>query len=196
MSKKFMDTYRIDSIRLKGWDYSSPGIYSVTICTQNKICWFGDVVDGEMVYSDMGQIARDCWLKISDHFENTQLGVFEIMPNHVHGLVKIVGGDEKCGDVDDGCRDVALQRLYDGPHPNMSKISPKPGSLSTIIRSYKSVVSRICHKMGFGEFAWQPRFYETIVRNEEHLRSVEQYIKNNPRKWSEDPYKCDGSCRV
>ena len=75
------------SIRLKGYDYSQKGLYFITICCQNRICRFGDVVDGEMALNEYGQIAYNEWLKLSDRFSNFELDVFQIMPNHIHGII-------------------------------------------------------------------------------------------------------------
>lgn len=75
------------SIRLKGYDYSQKGLYFITICCQNRICRFGDVVDGEMALNEYGQIAYNEWLKLSDRFSNFELDVFQIMPNHMHGII-------------------------------------------------------------------------------------------------------------
>lgn len=75
------------SIRLKGYDYTQKGLYFITICCQNRICRFGDVVDGEMALNEYGQIAYNEWLKLSDRFSNFELDVFQIMPNHMHGII-------------------------------------------------------------------------------------------------------------
>src|ERR1700690_560407 len=75
------------SIRLKGYDYTSPGGYFITLVTQGRVCLFGEIVKGEMQYSERGQIAYEYWRSIPDHFHNTGLGAFAIMPNHVHGII-------------------------------------------------------------------------------------------------------------
>ena len=75
------------SIRLKGYDYTRPGAYFVTICTHERICLFGDVVNGKMELNEYGDIAQECWLAIPEHFANARLDAFVIMPNHVHGII-------------------------------------------------------------------------------------------------------------
>ena len=77
------------SIRLKEYDYSQDGYYYVTICTRNRECWFGDIVNGEMKLSDIGKIVEQYWIEITKHFDNTLLNVFVMMPNHLHGIVVI-----------------------------------------------------------------------------------------------------------
>ena len=78
------------SMRLQEYNYSSSGTYFVTICTSNRKCLFGDIVDGKMLLNELGRIARQCWWAIPDHFPHAQLDVFVIMPNHVHGIIWIV----------------------------------------------------------------------------------------------------------
>ena len=77
------------SIRLQSYDYSSPGEYFVTICIQNRRCLFGDVVDGEMRLNRLGRIAWGTWFQIPDRFENVTLDAFLVIPNHVHGIIRI-----------------------------------------------------------------------------------------------------------
>lgn len=80
------------SVRLKGYDYSSPGEYFITICTQNRECLFGDVVDGKMVLNEFGKIAHDKWLKTESIRDNVELDLFIIMPNHMHAIFGITLG--------------------------------------------------------------------------------------------------------
>ncbi|MBK5214783.1 MAG: hypothetical protein JJE55_14110 [Flavobacteriaceae bacterium] len=75
------------SIRLKGYDYSQDGLYFVTICCENKVCRFGDIKDGEMCLNEYGEIAYSQWLKLAGRFTNCELDVFQIMPNHMHGII-------------------------------------------------------------------------------------------------------------
>jgi REP element-mobilizing transposase RayT len=76
---------------LKGYDYSQAGLYFITICCQNRICRFGDVVNGEMVLNEWGQIAFDEWIKTNEIRSNVELGEFIIMPNHIHGIIRLLG---------------------------------------------------------------------------------------------------------
>ena len=81
------------SIRLKGYDYSQEGLYFITLCTQNRACLFGKIENGKMSLNDAGQIANECWLNIPNHFPNVILHEFIIMPNHVHGIIQLVGAN-------------------------------------------------------------------------------------------------------
>jgi REP element-mobilizing transposase RayT len=86
---KFKNKYRIDSARAAFWDYARNGAYFVTICTQNRVRWFGRVKNKKMELSTIGNIANACWLEIPNHFPFVELGAHIIMPDHVHGIVVI-----------------------------------------------------------------------------------------------------------
>ena len=108
------------------------------------------------------------------------------MPNHIHGIIIIDNPNNPRREIP--CRDVPW---YVPTTPNdlsqiMSELSPKSGSLSTMIRSYKSAVTRWCKHNNYDNFRWQPRFYEHIIRNDGSLDKIRQYIINNPIKWSQD----------
>ena len=164
----FKNKFRIESIRLKGYDYSSPGEYFITICTLDKQCVLGDVVDKEMQLNEIGKIVAQCWEEIPNHFPNVELDAFVAMPNHVHGIIII----------NDRGRDVQL---------NVStRLSPKRGSLSVIVRTFKAAVTTICRRQGYHEFGWQSRFYEHIIRSEKELNIIRDYIVNNPAAWLQD----------
>jgi putative transposase len=90
----FKDSYRIESSRLKGWDYSAAGCYFVTICTRDQECWLGNVVDGVMRLSPAGEIVAEEWQKTAAIRENVSLDEWVVMPNHVHGII-IINGEEK-----------------------------------------------------------------------------------------------------
>jgi putative transposase len=174
----FNNKFRIESTRLKGYDYSQPGEYFVTINTKNHECLFGAVIEEGMRLSPVGKIAKNCWEEIPKHFHNVELDEFVIMPNHVHGII-IINGQ---------CRDVASRRdvACNVSTEKMGWKSPKRGSLGAIIRSYKSAVSNLCHEKDFDNFHWQPRFYEHIIRGEKNLQNIRAYIVNNPIKWLSD----------
>lgn len=178
---KFQNKYRIESTRLQYWDYSNPGLYFVTICTKNFVEWFGKIEDGEMELNEYGIVAEKCWVAIPEHFENVELDEFIIMPNHIHGIVGIDGEYFRGRDV--ACN-VSTSK-------QMSNISPKPGSLSAIIRSYKSAVTRNIRKYHNPNFAWQPRFYDHIIRTKTALENIQNYIKQNPANWKKDQNSID-----
>jgi REP element-mobilizing transposase RayT len=159
------------SIRLKEYDYSFPGWYYVTICTKDFIPWFGVVKNGKVDHNPLGNIAVKYFKEIPNHFKNTEIDEFIIMPNHGHGIIII--NDFV------GTRDRVSLRSF-------GKIEKH--SLSIIINQYKGSVSRFAHKNDFDDFCWHPRFYEHIIRNDNDLHRIRTYIRNNPLKWELDEY--------
>ena len=168
--------YRVETTRLRNWDYADAGWYFVTICTRDLGPFFGDVVEGETCLSPVGEIAHQYWAGIPDHFPNAGVDEWVIMPNHMHGIVVI----------EIRCRDVACNVSTTNTTPTLSRISPQPGSLATIIRSYKSAVTRRAREEGYSEFGWQSRFYDHIIRDEKSLHAIRRYIRDNPLKWEMD----------
>jgi putative transposase len=175
---KFAGKYRVQSARLPGWNYSSPGYYFVTICTRNSSSYFGEVVAEKVELSEIGICARRFWIEIPEHFSNISLDEYVVMPNHVHGIF-VIQEPEKTVET------LHATSLHER-QGSMSNIFPKPGSLSAIVRSYKSAVTRWVRKNGYSSFAWQPRFYDHIIRNDESLDEIRRYIRNNPLEWDLD----------
>jgi putative transposase len=193
------NTFRIESTRLKGYDYSQPGKYFVTIYTNNHECLFGTVEKEEMMLSPISIIAKKRWEEIPCHHKNVALDEFIVMPNHVHGIIillenSLISAEETTESAShrDAIHRVSMDEINESKLSgrdvacNVSTktmISPKRGSLGTVIRSYKSAVSYWCHVNGHDDFAWQPRFHEHIIRNEKDLNNTRDYIVNNPLKW-------------
>lgn len=179
---KYQNTYRIDSARLKHYDYANPGLYFVTICTANHEHFFGEIVDGEMQLSSIGVIADVLWHEIKHHTPNIALHEFVIMPNHIHGIIEIL---EPSTATNGFCRDVARNVSACNTSSTMSQISPVSGSLGRIIASYKGSVTKHANRLDLA-FSWQPRFYDHIIRDHESLVKIQEYIISNPTKWAED----------
>ena len=183
------DNHHRRSIRLAGYDYTQAGGYHVTIVTAGRECLFGEVVDGEVRLNWEGQVARREWARLARRFPHVQLDAFVVMPNHIHGIIIITG---------DGCRGTASPTdnlTADGSAVPLRELpaarqderfgKPVPGSIPTIVRSYKSAVTlRI--NAGRGALVWQRNFYEHIVRNDESLDRIRQYIIDNPTRWDDD----------
>ena len=199
----FKNKYRIESSRLKGWDYSDPGIYFVTIATKNRACYFGNVENGDMHLNELGEIAKQCFEKIPEHFPFVSLDVFVIMPNHVHGII-IINDPVK---TKNGSRIVdrvpwivetqdlaSLQRLPPfPPFPSLSQLpsssdnrfGPQSKNLASIIRGYKIGVTKYARKNNI-PFQWQSRYYDHIIGDEKSLNHIRQYIIQNPLNWQTD----------
>ena len=182
MSEKYKGKYRSESVRLKNWDYGNNAAYFITICTKDRKHFFGEIKNSRMQVSPAGAIAHVLWYEIKNHAQPIELGEFVVMPNHVHGILILDGGG--CGDV--ARRDVACNVPTEKNH-QMATISPKSHTVSSIIRSYKSVVTKYCNRLGL-EFAWQSRFHDHIIRNDSSFQRISDYIKNNPINWNEDKF--------
>ena len=86
---KFRNKYRIQSTRLKNYNYSQNGAYFITICTKNREHWFGKIVNSKRQLSKIGKQVETCWFDIPHHFPFVKLGEFVVMPNHIHGIIII-----------------------------------------------------------------------------------------------------------
>ena len=216
MSEKYKNKYRIPSTRLKNWDYGWSASYFITICTKNREHYFGEIVDGCMFLSDIGKIAKHEWL-ITPEIRpdmNIELGEFVIMPNHFHSII-IIGenkyntprpNDDKLDNAATDRRDVidnrggainnrrdAIDKRRDAMHcvstnyKTKNRFGPQSKNLASVIRGFKIAVTKnariIC-----ADFAWQPRFYDHIIRNDKSYTTIAEYIKDNPAKWKEDRY--------
>ncbi len=213
---KFKNKYRIASTRLQHWDYGWKAAYFVTICTQGRECFFGEVVNGKMNLSGIGIIADILWHEIKNHAQNIELGEFVVMPNHVHGILILNGNDGKNDGNDNGngndndtkngndnengndtvetTRALSLHALsQQSSQSQQQTIGQKrfqnqgKNTLSSIIGSYKSAVSKHAHRLGF-DFEWQSRFHDHIIRDDKSYHTISKYIINNPLKWKEDTF--------
>jgi len=170
------------SLHCTGRNYSRPGKYFVTICTAWTKEWFGNVINGKMYLSEIGQIASQMWYEIPVHFPFIGLDTFVVMPNHIHGIIIINRSIEK----------PIVEALHATPlqppdakflkNETMSSISPKSGSLSVVVRSYKSAVRKYAHKSD-SNFSWQPGYYDTIICTTGQLFHIRKYISDNAQNW-------------
>ena len=213
MPNKFRNKYRISSTRLQNWDYSRNAAYFVTICTQGREHYFGDVVDGEMKLSAIGEIARAEWLKTFDLRPDMNLimGEYVVMPNHFHAIIIIGenqyntggnGGNKNGYGGDDGhvadengghCGDghVETQCIASlpptPPTPPTNQFGPQRKNLASIIRGFKIGVTTRSRKI-IPRFAWQPRYHDHIIRNDVSFNRICNYIKTNPENWGNDQF--------
>ncbi len=155
--------------RLNHFDYTTPGYYFVTICAQDRVCCFGEVIDGEMVLNKFGKIVEKYWVEIPEHYPNVKLDVYQIMPNHLHGIIIITPVGAAIG------------------RPTEKAGNARPYiSLNTIIGSFKNITVKIIHKSGSANFSWQKSFYDHVIRRDESLEKIRTYITNNPKQWELD----------
>jgi len=209
---KFRDVYRTASARAVFWNYGSNAAYFVTIVTKNRIHWFGQVVDGEMVLSEVGRIAHACWLEIPDHFPFVTLDAFVVMPDHIHGIVVIQKPDDgRNNDVPtpDANAIVETQNFASlhlpsppdciiSPSPPERIVSPSPDpaapsrtqnqfgpqshNLASVIRGFKVGVTKNARRI-HPEFAWQTRYHDRIIRTPSERDRIAAYIRGNPAAW-------------
>lgn len=159
------------SIRLKHFDYSRPGGYFITICTHNRECLFGEIVDGATNLNPIGSIVEDEWNKTSLMRNNVELGGFVVMPNHLHGII-ILNGDGRRGE------------LQFAP----TRYASPSRTIGAIVRGFKSAsTTRInAIRKTPGVPVWQRNYYEHIIRGDKDLNAVCEYIANNPLRWQYD----------
>ncbi len=158
------------SNRLKDYDYSQGGYYFITICTYDKKCIFGNIINDKMVLNNLGRVAEKEWQKTASMRNNVELKEFVIMPNHIHAIIVIK-------DVE-GISSYALTDKFRSPTK----------TLGAIIRGYKSSVTKQINILRNikGMPIWQRNYYEHIIRNTQELEKIQEYIINNQLKWSED----------
>jgi REP element-mobilizing transposase RayT len=162
---RFKNRYRISSTRLASWDYRWAGVYSVTICTQGRACWFGEIVAGEVVLSPEGRVVAGEWGKIPHAYPHVLLDEWIIMPDHLHGILTF------------------QSRPLEKPTPeNAGRLTA--GSLGAVINRFKSkATKRIRVELKRPLFAWQARFHDSILREPEDLERLRAYIRANPSRW-------------
>jgi putative transposase len=194
---KFKGQYRIPSARANWWNYSNMALYFVTICTNNRQFYFGHISDKKMQLSLIGALSEKYWYEIPDHFPFVKLHAFVVMPDHVHGIIEIANspnpeeplhadiGEPLHADIGEPLHADIGEPLHARAvrDENMAAISPKRGSLASIIRSYKSAVSRDARKEN-SNFAWQSRFYDHIIRDDGEYDRISKYIIDNPKNWN------------
>jgi REP element-mobilizing transposase RayT len=176
------------SIRLREYNYAQAGAYFVTIVTQDRVCLFGEVVDGEMMLNEFGRIVHAVWDDLPNHYPAVECGVFVVMPNHVHGIIVLDGGGVGESDVGAG-----FKPARSGPTPSTTpraglKPAPTRTGLSEIVRAFKTFSARRIKEIrgAYGLSVWQRNYYEHVVRNEEDLNRIHEYIVNNPLQWELD----------
>jgi putative transposase len=183
-----MNRYRNESARLRGWDYSSDGYYFITTCTKPRRDFFGHILQGRMILSIMGLIAEECWRAVPDHYANAELGAYVIMPDHFHGILVIRSGYMAFGRVGTGVEPVGTGRIPVGTG-HAPSLPANRQTVGNIVGSFKSAVTKKIRETGIGYFGWQERFYDRIIRNENELSRIEQYIHKNPQKWKPSKMK-------
>lgn len=214
--------YCIETARCTKWDYSSPGYYFITIITHDRRHLFGEIAAGKMRLNQSGEIADDEWHKTGEIRDTVVLDEFDVMPNHIHGIIRLLPVDSTIPNKrwdnseqnhpDDGGQnghmenDISVPGIFIFPpivetpchgvstgtgtgknaDTTNKPIKWKSGVLGAIIGQYKIQVTKQIRKSGMADFNWQPRFHDHIIRDENELCRIRQYIRNNPTNWSVD----------
>ena len=178
MAEKFQNKYRISSARLQTWNYGLAGSYFVTVCTDNREHFFGEIVDGKMVLSAIGEIVENEWIKTLEIRPdmNLELDAFCVMPNHFHAIIII--GNNQFNDRRDAMHRVSTTG---------NQFAPQSKNLSSIMRGFKSSVTVAARSID-NNFKWQPRFHDHIIRNNVAFQRIRKYIIENPQNWLEDRF--------
>ena len=157
--------------RLKNYDYASAGWYYITVCTNNRECMFGNIINGKMKLNKYGKIIQNVWQSLPQH-HSVKLDGFQIMPNHVHFVINIVGA-----------------RF---PRPNAGSSRPQSGSsrptLGQIVAYFKYQSTKQINilRQTPGKRLFQRNYYEHVIRNHQSLNEIREYIKNNSKNWETD----------
>ena len=186
----FRNKYRIESARLPEWDYSSPGYYFITVCTHDRSNVFGYISNGIMHLNEYGKIVHDEWFASFEIRDELDRDEFTIMPNHFHGIVRIVGTPVETH----GC---ASLPFVQNRIPNAGIASRKPKSISSFMAGVKSSMTKRINVLRKtpGAPVLQYRFHDHVIRNEQELFRIRQYIKNNPLNWHNDTFNTtDNNC--
>lgn len=192
MTEKFQNKYRIPSARAPFWDYRWAGAYFITICTHNREHYFGEIENGKMNLTPIGEITQEEWTKTPDIRPdmNLKLGEFVVMPNHFHGILIIGDNEYNGGDGDNGGNGNGRDAMHcvstPTPTETTNQFGPQRKNIASIIRGFKSSVTKNARIINHPDFAWQPRFYDHIIRDDKSFDAISNYIINNPITWDKD----------
>jgi REP element-mobilizing transposase RayT len=169
------------SIRLRGYDYSTGGAYFVTICAWQRECLFGEVVDGALRLNEAGHLVTATWESLSERFQTVLLDQHIVMPNHFHGTLVLSGLGAASSAT------LGLGAASSAPTSGLGAASSAP-TLGNVVRAFKSIsaisINRALDRQGIP--LWQRNYYERVIRNEQELTAIRQYIVENPARWNDD----------
>jgi len=213
------------SNRLKNYDYSKPGYYFITICVQNREHLLGEIIDGNMKINSAGKMIQAIWNQIPQFYDGIQIDEFIVMPNHIHGVIHIVGAGPCACPINRACPNANVQPQFAQPqhgqprcrqpqlgqphcrqphcrHPQKGQpqgVAPTVLSLPDVVHRLKTMTTKKyvdgVKQYNWSSFPgrlWQRNYWEHIVRNENELNRIRDYIRHNPQKWEMD--KLNGGC--
>ena len=188
------DIHHRQSLRWRKREYSSPGSYYVTICIQDHSCLLGDVNSGVMNLNDAGRMVEAAWLQIPTRFPTMRLDEHGTMPNHFHGIIEIVGNP--------GVGAPLVGALRWGRSGPRAGTRPAP-TLGDAVGAFKSLSTDEyilgVHQLGWPRFPnhfWQRNYYDHVIRDQDELEKIREYIRQNPLMWTCDRYNPESSVLV
>ena len=179
------------------WHDYNGGRYFVTFCTKNHDLYFGDVVDGRMELSEIGewavkQIEQTAIIRQND----VEIPMFVVMPNHVH-LIVVYNRVVPCRDASNASASIVSTILNKTNESDARgetdargaslQFGPQSGNLASVVRGIKSAVTKYANEHGI-PFAWQSRYHDHIIRNQLEMNRIADYVQNNPMKWEMDRF--------
>jgi len=183
------------SIRLKRYDYTQPGAYFVTVVSKNRECLFGNVSDDAMITNDNGSIIQSVWFELPGRFPNIVLDAFIVIPNHIHCIIDILDvgarsprpGPLVAGSPRSGPSGAGKPRPYVVNMPPENNLTHPP-TLGQIVAFFKYQTTKHVNQIRgtHGTPVWQRNYWEHIIRNEDELSRIREYIRNNPVAWETD----------
>lgn len=181
---------RRHSVRLKEYDYSQAGAYFVTICTQDRACLLGEIVDGEMRLSEGGRTVQSAWDRLPQRYPEIELDAHVLMPNHFHGIIILhpepVGARSSRPNTSESVS-AGSSCLNDKGRENRA---PTLGKIVAYFKYQTTTQINATRNSGIQKL-WQRNYYEHVIRNEADLTEAREYILNNPARWDEDDYNPD-----
>jgi putative transposase len=194
-------THNRRSIRLKGYDYSLAGGYFITIVTQLRKCLFGKITTGEMSLNPAGKMIHDEWIALQARFPNIETNVFQVMPNHFHGIL-ILHDPEPVGATVEATVGATLVVAHDviardtpgaGTRPAPTPVHSPAPTVGAIVGAFKSITTHqyIQGVKGlawpaFSKRLWQRNYYEHIIRDQADYERIAGYIMDNPLNWDKE----------
>ena len=180
--QKFQNKYRIHSARASWWDYADPGLYFITICTANRACLFGEIIDQELYLSPYGIIVLEEWEKSFDIRAELYCDAWVIMPNHIHAILRI----EQPTDMD--AYDLDARPCVSMGGTGVAYRPPK--SISSFVAGFKSAATKRINELRNSPrvAVWQTRFHDHIIRNEKAYHNIYNYIQTNIEQWEKDKF--------
>ncbi len=179
--------HRRKPTRLRGYDYSHPGAYFVTVCTASRAFPFGNVIDGKMQLNNAGRVVLSAWTELPAHYAGLELDAFVVMPNHIHGIIVLHTAADKGAMVGAGSpRPLSVaESTVDEPGVVTAPLRVSFGRVVAYFK-YEST-KRINALHGTpGKRLWQRNYHEHVIRRGDSLDRIRRYIAGNPARWSFD----------